>query len=111
MPNPFIAYCGLNCENCPARIATINDDQKLREKVAKEWSELNQANITPEMINCLGCRVEGPKTPYCESLCPISEGKRLLHLQGLLGAPRMPQTRSNPPPRRGCQSLHEMILQ
>ena len=71
MPNPLIAYCGLNCENCSARIATINDDQELRKKVAKEWSELNQAHITPEMINCLGCRVEGPKTPYCESLCPI----------------------------------------
>lgn len=23
------------------------------------------------MINCMGCRVDGPKTPYCESLCEI----------------------------------------
>ena len=23
------------------------------------------------MINCTGCRVEGVKTPFCESLCPI----------------------------------------
>ncbi len=67
----FIAYCGLNCETCEARIATINNDNDLRNKVAKEWSELNKVTITPEMINCTGCRVEGVKTPFCDSLCPI----------------------------------------
>ena len=69
--NPLIACCGLDCEKCQARIATVNDDDALRAKVAREWSELNHVTITPEMINCLGCRVEGPKTPFCESLCPI----------------------------------------
>ena len=66
-----IAYCGLDCEKCEARIATASDDDRLREKVAKEWSELNGAKITPEMINCTGCRKRGAKTPFCESLCPI----------------------------------------
>ncbi len=69
--NEFIAYCGLNCETCEARTATVNNDDALREKVAKHWSELNGVEITPEMINCMGCRIEGAKTPYCESLCPI----------------------------------------
>lgn len=69
----LIAYCGLDCETCEARIATLNDNRTLREKVAKEWSELNGVEITPEMINCLGCRVEGVKTPYCESICPIRQ--------------------------------------
>ena len=69
--NKYIAYCGLNCETCDARIATINNDDELRKKVAKEWSELNKVIITPEMINCTGCRIEGTKTPFCESLCPI----------------------------------------
>ncbi|MBO6083497.1 MAG: DUF3795 domain-containing protein [Candidatus Methanomethylophilaceae archaeon] len=69
--NGFIAYCGLDCEKCEARIATINNDDDLRRKVAKEWSELNQVEITPEMINCTGCRIDGPKTVYCDSLCPI----------------------------------------
>ena len=32
----FIACCGLDCEKCEARIATINDDNSLREKVAKD---------------------------------------------------------------------------
>ena len=69
----FIAYCGLNCETCEARIATMNHDDTLREKVAKLWSELNGVEITPEMINCVGCRIDGAKTPYCESLCPIRQ--------------------------------------
>ena len=69
----YIAYCGLDCESCEARLATINDDDALRVKVAREWSELNGVEITPEMINCSGCRVKGVKTPFCESLCPIRQ--------------------------------------
>ena len=69
----LIAYCGLDCETCEARLATINNDDKLREKVAKLWSELNGAEITPEMINCVGCRLDGVKTSFCESMCPIRQ--------------------------------------
>lgn len=72
----FIAYCGLNCETCEARLATIKDDDALRRQVAAEWSELNHVEITPEMINCTGCRIDGAKTPYCESLCPIRQCAR-----------------------------------
>lgn len=39
--NDYIAYCGLNCETCEARLATVNNDDALRSKVAKLWSELN----------------------------------------------------------------------
>ena len=34
----LIACCGLDCENCAARIATVNNDDELREKTAKEWN-------------------------------------------------------------------------
>lgn len=71
--NEYIAYCGLDCGTCEAHIATINDDNDLRIKVAREWSELNKVEITPDMINCAGCRIEGVKTPFCESLCPIRQ--------------------------------------
>ena len=67
----YIAYCGLNCETCDARLATINNDEALREKVSRLWSELNDVEITPEMIHCVGCRIEGVKTPFCDTLCPI----------------------------------------
>ena len=52
--NEYIAYCGLDCEACEARLATINNDNELRIKVSKEWSELNGVEITPEMISCSG---------------------------------------------------------
>ena len=71
--NKYTAYCGLDCEVCEARRATINNDDELRVKVAREWSRLNKVLITPEMINCVGCRIEGVKTPYCDSLCPIRQ--------------------------------------
>ena len=67
----LIAYCGLDCEICDARIATVTNDWDLRKEVAQKWSELNGVEIKPEMISCVGCRVEGVKTPYCESMCPI----------------------------------------
>lgn len=69
----LIAYCGLNCEKCDAYLATLHDDQMLREKTAKLWAELNDAPILPEHINCEGCRVEGMKTVYCDSLCAIRQ--------------------------------------
>lgn len=67
----MIRYCGLDCEKCDAYLATINDDQALRVKTAKLWSELNNAPILPEYINCEGCRVNGVKTVFCDSLCGI----------------------------------------
>ena len=67
----MIAYCGLDCEKCDAYLATVNDDQTLREKTAKAWAELNHAPILPEHINCQGCRGEGIKTVFCDSLCQI----------------------------------------
>lgn len=69
----MIAYCGLDCEKCDAYIATINDDQALREKTAKLWSELNSTPILPEHINCKGCRADGVKTVFCDSLCGIRQ--------------------------------------
>ena len=67
----MIGYCGLDCEKCDAYIATVNDDQALREKTAKLWAELNNAPILPEHINCEGCRMNGAKTVFCDSLCGI----------------------------------------
>jgi len=68
--NLFTAYCGIDCETCDARIATIKDDNNLREEVAKKWSVMFQAEIPIEAINCTGCRVEGVKFHHCSS-CEI----------------------------------------
>ena len=71
--NRMIAYCGLDCEKCDAYLATVNDDRTLREKTAKLWSKLNHVTILPEQINCRGCRADGVKTIYCETLCEIRQ--------------------------------------
>ena len=67
----LIACCGLNCEACDARAATIRNDDALRQKTAELWSRLNGVEITEDMIRCTGCRADGVKTPYCDGLCPI----------------------------------------
>lgn len=69
----MIAYCGLDCEKCDAYLATIHDDQTLRERTAAKWSELNGVPILPEHINCEGCRTAGLKTVFCDSLCGIRQ--------------------------------------
>ena len=73
LKNHMIAFCGLNCAKCDAFIATKNNDNALREKTAKLWSELNQIEILPEQINCEGCRCDGKKTVFCDKLCQIRQ--------------------------------------
>ena len=67
----LLGCCGLDCENCGAYIATVNDDNEMRIKTAKLWSEWNNTEIPPEAINCLGCRSSGVKAYYCEYICEI----------------------------------------
>ena len=67
----LIAFCGLDCAKCDAYIATRDNDKTLRERTARLWSELNNATILPEHINCQGCRMDGVKTVFCESMCQI----------------------------------------
>jgi len=70
--NKMIACCGLNCETCEARIATINNDDALRREVSRKWCEMNHTDqITPETINCTGCRGDGIKFAYCDFMCEI----------------------------------------
>lgn len=67
----LIGCCGLDCEKCDAYLATVHNDDNLREKTAELWSKLNNTSITPEMINCSGCRGEGIKTFFCSNLCKV----------------------------------------
>ena len=66
-----IGYCGLDCEKCDAYIATITDNQSLREKTAALWASMNNVPILPEHINCNGCHGNGIKTIFCEHMCEI----------------------------------------
>jgi len=71
--------CGLECSNCPAFIACKNNDQELRVKTAKQWSEWYKSDITPDDINCIGCMGKGePKVKHCSECevrtCAIDKG-------------------------------------
>ncbi len=62
----MIAMCGLDCAACPAHIAFQTNDQALRIKTAREWSELYHADITPEGVNCVGClQIAGVHIGHC----------------------------------------------
>ena len=68
----LIACCGLDCESCDARIATVKNDDDLRAETARKWSEMNNvAEITAETIHCMGCRTEGVKFAFCSDYCQI----------------------------------------
>ncbi len=109
--NNFIACCGLDCESCEARLATVNNDEALRRRVAALWSELNSVEIPPESIHCVGCRIEGVKTPYCDFLCPIRACARERELETCGACPEMGTceklgaiTRNNPEALRRLES-------
>lgn len=87
--NQLIGCCGLDCVKCDARIATITNDNALREKTAALWTKLNGVTILPEMINCTGCRIDGAKTPFCDRLCPVHNCVREKSLDTCADCPQM----------------------
>lgn len=67
----MVAYCGIVCTECPAYIATQNDDMGALKLTAERWSKEYQSDIKPEDIICDGC-LPG-HTRYCShcSECEI----------------------------------------
>ena len=57
------AYCGLNCDACGAYLATVNDDDAARQRVAEEWRRAFGHAVTAADINCDGC-ASGSKRLY-----------------------------------------------
>ena len=55
--NKLIAYCGLDCEKCEARIATVNQDESM--KVKKTLPEKENAERQTRLTRLL----EVPKFP------------------------------------------------
>lgn len=67
----MIACCGLDCSKCEGYLATQADSDSKRTEVAKKWSALYHAEIKSEQINCDGCKSQGSKFFYCDSMCEI----------------------------------------
>jgi hypothetical protein len=67
----ILGYCGLACNECPAFIATKDDDDAKREQVAKQWTKEYKHEFKTEDINCDGCtNLEGRHVGYC-NMCEV----------------------------------------
>ncbi len=55
----MIACCGLDCAACPVFIATSENSDTKREKVARDWSKLFNYAFKKEDMNCAGCGSKG----------------------------------------------------
>ncbi len=67
----MIAFCGIDCGECKALIATQKNDDVMRKTVAEEWSKAFGHEIDPSNINCVGClKRDGPHIDYC-NVCEI----------------------------------------
>ena len=52
----MLAYCGLDCGECEAYLASRTDDRAALEKVAEKWTrEFGAKSLTAEMCICDGC--------------------------------------------------------
>jgi len=67
----LIAFCGIDCGECKAFVATQNEDAEMKRVVAEEWSKLYGHQMKPEDINCVSCVVvDGRHVGYC-AICEI----------------------------------------
>ena len=67
----MLGCCGIDCSKCETYLATQADDDEMRGAVASKWSQMYEADIKPEQINCDGCGKEGRKFIYCEQMCEV----------------------------------------
>jgi hypothetical protein len=66
-----ISFCGIDCNECPAFLATQEDNDEERVKIAELWSCKYNSDIKPEDINCDGCLSEGGRRfNYCR-VCEV----------------------------------------
>lgn len=92
MKESDLAYCGLNCSKCPIFIATTRNDDALRQKTAREWTDLYAGilesvgieSLKPEDMNCSGCRSEHGRFFGCEkcTIRPCCQEKNLATCAG-----------------------------
>ena len=50
----LIAYCGYDCRKCPIYIATIENDENMKEKLSRKYSRKGNI-LTVSDISCMGC--------------------------------------------------------
>jgi len=69
----MMAYCGIDCLECPTYQATQKDDDQKRAKVAERWSKIFNFTLKPSDINCDGCKEEGKRLFFFCRNCEVRE--------------------------------------
>ena len=64
----MIAYCCLECDKCDVYVATQNNDEQLRAKVAKEWK------MDAEKLYCNGCKSDKALLNCEAKKCAVARG-------------------------------------
>jgi Protein of unknown function (DUF3795) len=66
-----IAFCGLDCDRCPAYLATQRADRSALERIAARWSAESGMEISADSILCDGCRAESGRINAFCAVCGI----------------------------------------
>ena len=67
----MISYCGIDCSKCESYLATQADSDTARKKIAEKCRRRFKVNLKVEQINCNGCKSDGVKCSFAETLCEI----------------------------------------
>ena len=96
----IVAYCGIPCSDCPAYIATRENDDALRRETAKKWSEMFKSDIKPQDINCDGCPTDSERIFNHCHVCEIRKCAREKKVKTCAGCTEYP-----------CQKLSAFLAQ
>ena len=74
----LLAPCGIDCSNCDAYIAAVNNDMSLLQKLADNYQKQFNQTIDPATLNCDGCMQVGRHIDFCAKCdirtCAIDKG-------------------------------------
>ena len=92
----MIAYCGLVCHECEAFLATKNDDDKKRIKVAKQWSKQHNTIFERQDINCDGCKSQTGRLFKFSRSCRVRQCAKEKDIETCGYCPEYPCEKLNP---------------
>ena len=85
-----IAFCGLDCHQCPTFKATQADDDPARARTAAMLNQTYGFNMTVDDINCDGCHSQGSRLiRYCQA-CAVRQCGRARGLDNCTACPDQP---------------------
>ncbi len=75
----LMAYCGMDCGECPAYLATQSKNQEMKAQVAAFMNQKLGATYLASDINCDGCTTNKNLVPHCRAcevrLCAVGDHK------------------------------------